>query len=355
MRHRMSGSQLQADAVSAGNRAYALLNAGVTSRFLLITVTAILTVTVNCTGVKSIGSVVQAFDEMGIDENGNVEAWDPRLMLVASQFLRPQAGTYTRAAHANVQTTTLKERFLVPFEYAFAGNPAETRWREQVVAAKSRFFYKLNGTNNGIEKVITVGAGTATLTSPTVTVEHWFNDDEGASTPLYRPSWEMLTKDITSVALSENRLDIYSPDVIRGITIFQDTNLGGVTDVLGTGGIQLRGDKHEYIGKGGYLTWDEFALMASFESAGDVYASFAGGAVHYNLQKFGRLGECYNPAQDTNLRLMLNALKSATGTSSQVKVLLHKLQRKVDPRADGKFVTAPDAEFRARAPGLIDA
>lgn len=352
-----SVEQLQVDAVSAGNRAAARWLRGKTTRFLIVTILATYTCTVAVTSIKGLGSIVQAFDEFGIDENGTATAVDPRLLLAASEALRASAATATRVTAVGTQTTSLREQLKIPFEMVWAlggGIPNETRFRERDPGLDTKFFYTLNNTSSGVDKIKT--GGTAALTNVSVAVQQAFDDSEFAKNPLFKPGYRQLSIAVpsTSAAL---KLDLQLDSAVRAITILQDSDVGMVTDIISA--FRLYGSRQAYLGKSGQLNWDQFSRSKEFDEGGNVYSSPGGGIVHHNFTEFGHLSNALTPMYDSNFQLELNATPSVTSgaTNSRVLVLLHTLNR--DPqkdiflRKDKIWVVAPPQEFAARAPGLV--
>lgn len=339
IRNTFGSKQLQCDAVSAGNRAYVSLIEGRSNRYVVLTITAILTISVAVTSIVGLGSVVQLFDYIGLDMGGRDVQVDARHWITISDYLSASKRTSTRVTSLSASPVTLIEQVYIPFEYLHGGNPGETRFRENDIKLRTKAFYTLNNVNNGIANL--VGGGTAAITAVTVTAEQYFDDDKTMHPPLYRPWWKTLTLPV-GASNTEAYVDLDLKDLCRGISIIQNTDKGMVSDIIK--GIGLRGASTNYLGSGLMLTLDEFARQLEFKSGGDVYVSATGGALHINLQESGRLSHCLNPTQDSNFRLYFNVATSLKAgiTKSEVLILLHLLERKALQRDDGQWVTAPD-------------
>ncbi|HEY6201350.1 MAG TPA: hypothetical protein VI231_22290 [Candidatus Binatia bacterium] len=353
IRNTFGSRQLAAQAVVAGDRAIATLVAGRSNRWLLITLTATLTITAAVTSIVGLGSVAQIFDSIGLDMGGDAVRVDPRHWLAIGEHLSGSKHSATRVTSLSASPVSLVEQLIIPFEYLAGGRPSETRFRENNIALGTNVVYELNGTNNGIARL--VRGGTAALTNITVNVQQYYDDNVIARPPLFRPWWKPLTLNIAA-ASPEIPLILDLKDLCRGITIIQDSDVGMVTDVINK--IGLRGSRSSIIGGGSLLNFKEWARGQEYRSGGDVFASPGGGVVHINFQESGRLANCLNPTQDASLALYFDAQPTAAAgaTQTNIRVLLHLLQRNPQVRAgDGQYITAPDAMMPKDLIGLSNA
>jgi hypothetical protein len=340
IRWHFGSAQLQVDAPVAGDRAYARFVKGKSNRYLRVTARATLTVTSAVSAILGLGSLWQAFDYIGIDEGGKDFQIDPRLMLALTESLSQSARTKTRVTSLSASPVALVEQIDIPFEYVNGGKPGETRFRESALDVDTRFFYVLNGTANGLAKLVT--GGTATLTNVTVTVEQFYDNDLMSEPPLFKPSWmqKRLPVTGTNTALA---LDVNVRDLVGGITILQNTTgKGMVTDIINKFG--MSGATQDFFGRGQLLNYDEFARGMEAEYGGDVYASAKGGVVHINFRQSGRLSNALNPNQDNTIQLLFDAQESAVSgaVTSEILVLFHLLTRNaVQRKGDGVWVTNP--------------
>lgn len=341
IRNTFGSKQLQCDPVNAGNRAFANLIEGRTNRFLILTLAATLTITSAVSAIVGLGSVAQIFDYIGLDMGGRDVQIDPRFWVAISDYLSQSPRTATRVTSLSASPVNLIEQIMIPFEYLAGGNPGETRFRENDIKLRTRAFYQLNTNSSGLANLVT--GGTAALSNITVNVEQYFDDDKTTRPPLYRPWWKPMILAVPS-ANTEAYIDLDLKDLCRGITILQNTaNKGMVSDIIT--GIGLRSSDDNFIGSGQMMTLSEFARAFEFRSGGNVYAPSSGGIFHINLQESGRLSHCLNPTQGKNFRLYFNCAPSGVSgaTGSEIRILLHLLERKAEQRDDGLWITAPDS------------
>lgn len=343
IRWKFGSEELQVDAPVVGDRAYARFLKGKSSRQLLVTAKATLTVTAPVTSILGLGSIWQCFDSIGIDEGGTDFVVDPRFFVALTEALSPSARTKTRMTSLSASPVTLIEQIVIPFEYMFGGKPGETRWRESDLSVDTRFFYILNGTANGMAKL--ASGGTATITGVSVSVEQYFDNElkSDGNVPLFKPTW--MQKNLTvSAANPLLPLDVQFKDIIGGITILQNTTgKGMVTDIINK--VSLRGANQDMIGRAQAMQWDNFARGKELEYGGDVYAGPAGGIVHHNFRQSGRLSNALNPGQDSTIQLVFDAQPSGVSGAgtSEIRVLYHLLRRQAMQRkGDGVWVTAPN-------------
>lgn len=313
-----------AASTDAGTRQFIRLLAIASIFYIDVLITGTLAVTAGGTGVQNRGSIMAAFDEIGIVENGRDRVvLDARLARYLSELAAPSALTATRATGAGVQTTVLREYVRLYFAHPFAVNPRETAFLARDPRADLQLFFKLNGTNNGVSNII--AGGTKTLTGVTVTAVQHVDEHETAR-PLFIPSIRQVTQGITG----SGDVDVYlrPGHYVRGIALQQDTNVGEVSDIVSR--LTLRGDTREIVGPE-MVSLDILQRAMEYEHGGTVLA--APGYWYKNFQEGGRLANILNPRQDTNLRMTVTAAPSATAgaTSSTVRIALLELER--DPQA----------------------
>lgn len=308
----------------SGSRQFIRLLAIASIFYIDVLITGTLGVTVAGTGTQNRGSIMAAFDEIGVVENGRDRVvLDGRLARYLSEVAAPSALTAVRAAAAGVQTTVLKEYVRIYFAHPFAVNPRETAFLARDPRADLQLFFKLNGTNNGVSNII--AGGTKTLSGVTVTAVQHVDEHETAR-PLFIPSIRQVTQVISGTGV----VDMYlRPNhYLRALALQQDTNVGEVADIVSS--LALRGDTREIVGPE-MVTTDLLQRAMEYEHGGTVLT--APGYWYKNFQEGGRLANILNPRQDTNLRLSLTATPSvaAGATSSVVRVALLELER--DPQA----------------------
>lgn len=310
-----------AQSLDAGQRqSNRLIGQGQTA-FLTVVVAGLLAVTVAGTGILNRGSIMAAFDSMGISENGKDRQFiDPRILRFIAEAAAPSAPTAVRAASAAIANTNLRETFRVYFAHPFSLNPRETNFIVSDPTADFSFFHQLNGVNNGVAKII--AGGTATLQNVTVKVQQTMDGYE-TSRPTFIPTIRMISQKVVGV---DNQLDIYlrPSNFVRGIVIQQDTDKGEVSDIINS--FILQGDRQQLIGP----EKNDFSLLIQAEEY-DWGGSMLGapGYLLINFQDGGKLSNVWNPNQDSNLCLTCDCQPSGVAgvTSSVIRVAILELER----------------------------
>lgn len=312
-----AGAQSQDAGQRQSNR---LIGQGQTM-FLTVVITAVLNVTVAGTGILNRGSVMAAFDEMGIAENGKDRQYiDPRILRFIAEAAAPSAPTAVRAATAGVATTNLRETFRVYFAHPFSLVPRETNFIVSDPTADFSFFHKLNATNNGVAKII--AGGTATLQTVIVKVQQSLDQYEGAR-PTFIPTIRMVSQKVTGPD-TDLEILLRPGNYVRAIVIQQDSNIGEVSDIINS--LALVGDRNPLIGP----EKSDFSLLTQAEEydwGGNMLG--APGYALINFQEGGRLTNVWNPTQDTNLKLVVNCQPSVVAgvTTSTIRVAILELER----------------------------
>lgn len=298
------------------------------SKFLTVIITGLLAVTVAGTGILNRGSIMAAFDEMGISENGG-DRWniDPRMLRYMAEVYAPSASTAVRAATAGVANTNLRETFRVYFAAPASLNPRETNFIVADPAQEFSFYHKLNKTNNGVANII--AGGTATLTNVVVAVRQELDEYEG-DRPKFIPTVRMTSRKVVGPD-GQLEIDLRGRNYLRGILIQQDTDKGEVSDIINQ--FQLLGDRRQIVGP----EKTDFALAqqeTEFDFGGAVLS--APSYLYINFQEDGRLANVWNPAQDSNLKAVFDCQPSAVAgvTSSTIRIALLELERDAS-RVDG--------------------
>lgn len=313
-----------AASTDSGTRQFIRLLAIASIFYIDVLITGTLGVTVAGTGIQNRGSIMAAFDEIGVVENGRDRVvLDARLARYIAELAAPSALTATRATGAGVQTTVLREYVRIYFAHPFAVNPRETAFLARDPRADLQLFFKLNGTNNGVSNII--AGGTKTLTGVSVTAVQHIDEHETAR-PLFIPSIRQVTQVIAGSGVTD--MYLRPNNYLRAIALQQDTNVGEVEDIITS--LALLGDSRPIIGPE-QVDFDLLRYAKEYEHGGSVLAPT--GYWHHNFQEGGRLANILNPRQDTNVRLSLTAAPSAAAgaTSSVVRVALLELER--DPNA----------------------
>ncbi|HJQ27677.1 MAG TPA: hypothetical protein VKA60_27585 [Blastocatellia bacterium] len=297
-----------------------LLGQGQTA-FLTVVVAGVLAVTVAGTGILNRGSIMAAFDEMGISENGG-DRWniDPRVLRYIAEVAAPSASTAVRATGAGVQTTNLRETFRVYFAHPFSLTPRETNFIVSDPAQEFSFYHKLNKTNNGVANII--AGGTATLQNISVKVSQKVDEYEG-DRPKFIPTVRMTSRKVTGPD-TQLEIDLRGRNYLRALVIQQDTDKGEVADIINS--FTLLGDRRQLYGP----EKTDFAMAQQEEEFDWGGAMLSAPAYLYlNFQDGGRLANVWNPAQDSNLKLQFDCQPSAVAgvTSSTIRVTLLELER----------------------------
>jgi hypothetical protein len=342
MAYRLQQSQRSSITPTPGERSTTLLLAKKQTQFLDVLVSAQLDITVAAaTAIRNRGSILAAFDEMGITEAGG-DKWvvDPRVLKFLAETAAPSALTSSRLTSTAVGTYQLKEHFRIALAHPFSVNPRETAYMEHDPTLRLEFFAKLNGTSNGVAKLVNAGGATVALSNIKITIRQGY-DGEEAGLPLFIPLVRALTLNVAA-ASTELPMEIKTTNRLRAMVVSQDTTpVGEVTDIINKA--QLRGDSRFWLGPE-MLSWDELARAQEFEYGGDVYSGPKGAHVMFNFQRFGRLADVLNPAQqDINMRWVFDCQPSVTAgvTSSIIRVTLIELVRDGYVGPDGRRVVAP--------------
>lgn len=315
-----------AQSLDAGQRqSNRLIGQGQTA-FLTVVVAGLLSITVaTATGpIVNRGSIMAAFDSMGISENGKDRQFiDPRILRFIAEAAAPSAPTAVRAAALTVGTTNLRETFRVYFAHPFSLNPRETNFIVSDPTADFSFFHQLNGVNNGVTKIVAVaGPATVTLTGVTVKVQQTMDSYE-TSRPTFIPTIRMISQKVVGV---DNGLDIYlrPSNYVRAIVIQQDSDKGEVSDIINS--FILQGDRQQLIGPE-KTDWTLLTQAEEYDWGGSMLG--APGYLLLNFQEGGRLANVWNPSQDSNLRLTVDCQPTvfAGATSSVIRVALLELER----------------------------
>jgi hypothetical protein len=128
---------------------------------------------------------------------------------------------------------------------------------------------------------------------------------------------------------------IRTTNLIRQIIVSQEVGGVEVSDIVNS--FALRGDFRDIIGPTP-MDVNDFALDSEYEFGGAVISS---NRAHFglNFQRYGRLSNTLNPAQDVNLRFEYNAQPSATAGQSIIRTTLFELVR--DPAVTAAQIPFP--------------
>jgi len=164
------------------------------------------------------------------------------------------------------------------------------------------------------------GAPTGTITSLQCAIEQVYDDLVGVP-PVLSSYVRQLTQDVPG-ANTALKIDLRGNRFLRGIAIQQDTDQGEVQDIINA--LVLRGDNQAIFGDRA-ISFRDLVEHSQEEYGGAVVATL--GYLFIDFVRYGRLTSLWNPFQDTNLRLELDAQPSTGNTSSKVRVALWEMER----------------------------
>lgn len=326
-----------AASADAGQRQTNRLLAPGQHHYLTVTVEGDLQLTVAAGVVVNRGSILAAFDRMGIIENGqDRRVLDARIERLYSETRADSALSSVRLASNAIATTHLKETFRVYFADRRQLRPRETAYMVRDPRAEFFFFHQLNAVNNGIAKIIT--GATGTLTNVKVSVVQRYADTE-TDRPFFLP----IARQISQQVLAANgalEVPLRPEWPLRALIIQQDAGFE-VNDIINK--IALRGDNREIIGPelveynqlvrdteddyGGAVLSAQNNSVSVFEGNGCLIIEFA---------QDGRLNTILNNMQDSNLRLVFDCQPTVTagGANSTINIAMFMLEHDLT-RVDG--------------------
>lgn len=300
----------------AGDRAFSRLINAVQSHYVELVVTGILTIAGGAaTAIRNRGSILAAFDEIGIDENGtDRHIMTGRVARVLSEMASARTIAPTRLTNTAAAAYNLRETIRLYFAHPFSAVPRETAFLEHDTRQLLQAFVKL-AASGGADKIAKVGgAVTATLTGLKVNVTHGYDAQE-SDRPYFIPITRQLVIPVAGAAANLQAF-IKTSNAIRAIVVSQeDTGEGEVSDIIN--GLAFRGDFRDLIGPG-ERKWLDMVDAQQLEFGGDMTSP---AHVGLNFQTHGRLAAVLNPNQDNNLRFEFDCQPSVSGSgSSQIRV-----------------------------------
>lgn len=311
----------------AGERAFSRLISAVSSNFVTLVFAGSLVISVAAaTNIRNRGSILAAFDEIGIDENGtDRHIYDGRVLRFLSETAAPSALSAQRVTSTAVATYPLEEAVRIYFAHPFAAVPRETAYLERDTKQLFQVFAKLNASAK--DKLATAGGATLALNSVTVTVTHGYDANE-PNRPEFIPT---VRQQIVSVDSANGQLPEFlkSQHAIRTIVVSQEgATIGEVGDIINS--LVLRSDEQDFIGPGKML-WRDLALESEYEFGGAVVSS---NRAHMclNFQQGGRLSNVISPAQNNNLRFEFDAQPSVVAGAGASKIRITIVELQADPQ-----------------------
>lgn len=308
----------------AGERAYSRLINAVSSNFVTMVFAASFVISVAAaTNIRNRGSILAAFDEIGIDENGtDRQIYDGRVLRFMSEMAAPSALSAQRVTSTAVATYPLEEAVRIYFAHPFAAIPRETAFLERDPKQLLQVFAKLN--SSAANKLATAGGATLALNNVTVTVTHGYDPNE-PNRPEFIP---VVRQQIIGVESANGQLQefIRTQHAIRQIVVTQEgATIGEVGDIINS--LVLRTDEADIIGPG-KMSWRDLILEQEFEFGGAVVSSNRS-HLGLNFQTHGRLSNIISPAQNNNLRFEFDVQPSVVvgAGASKIRITIVELQR----------------------------
>lgn len=313
---------------AANVRAATLLRNAMRTLKLRVTVTGTVNVTAAGTGIRNRGSLLAAFDRIGLSENGK-DRWnlDPRALRMLSECYSAGQGSPTRLTSAQATAIgdyDLRETFDMHLAVPTTASPTETAFVEEDTRTALEFFVVPNLLASKI-----VAGGTAALSNLRVEVEQ-IHDDKSDERPLFVPICREIVANCTASNTAEPiylRSELY----IRGFMLSQDSDIGEVTDIVN--GVALIGDHRALIGPTP-VKWQNLVDGQFAELGGRVLDTSA----HLFLPtiRHARLSTALNPAADRNLRFVFDWQPSVTAgaTNSKVRITVLEFERIAGVTAD---------------------
>jgi hypothetical protein len=312
---------------------------------LLVSLTAVMTITAPVTTIQGTGSLSQAVRIGLVDAGTDRVRVEGKSLLFIANCWAPSAVTETAITTTGNQVTTMLCRFPVWFASPFSANPMEAAFLERDPNTVLQFAVFQKSTTPAS---FIVAGGTAVLGAITasVTQEAQFNR---TTLPYYIPTMREVTMPVTNANANMDFILNTKLNKLRGILLAQDTNVGTVNDIIQpTSSLALLGDNAQLIGPQ-LIPIDQLAELQEFEFGGSVYpvtnaswlCSQRGAQIFFHFQKWGRLANLLNPQEYTNLRFNVNVNVSAQvgATTSLLRATLLEMER--PPKAGDRAVVAP--------------
>ena len=316
-----------ATSADAGQRQTNRLLAPGQHHYLTITVEGDLIQTVGAGTILNRGSILAAFDRMGIIENGQDRiVLDPRMLRFYAETRADSALSATRLTSNAIATTHLKETFRLYWADRRQLRARETAFLVKDPRADFFFFHQLNITLNGYNKIVTGANGS--LQNVKVSVVQRYADTETA-----RPFFLPIARQISMQVLASNsalEVPLRPEAPVRALLIQEDAGFE-VNDIINK--IALRGDTREIIGPE-LVEKSWLARDLEDEYGGAVFGSpnstlLEGlGYLPIGFVNDGRLNTILNPAQDSNVRLVFDCQPSVTAgaANSTINIAMFMLE-----------------------------
>lgn len=339
-------------ATDAGQRKYAQLsqNSFTYMLYLVLRATFVVSVAV-VTSVKFPGSAAQAFDFVGINENGFDRVLvDPRIASFVGQMRAQSTLTSVRMGAVATGTYNLVETVPIWFSNPNSLNPGETAFRERNPVALTQAFVQLSAT--AAANIAVPGGATVALSAASVDVIQVHNPNQ-KSLPWFIP---FISQQITPVnATNANlRIPLMTDRYLAALVINSESSFGLVPDVINN--LRLASDVRQYIGPQ-MQSWEDAGRQSELYFGGAVYTpNLAAGiyssnnaagkpfAVGLDFMHHGQLSTMIDP-NETNLRLEVDCQVSAFGANSLIRTTTVEMVRDLNtytaPGGGARLVCRP--------------
>lgn len=306
-----------------GQRVFTDLENGRRTNRINLGCTLGINVTVAGAGVRNNGSLLGAWDEVGMVEGGKeVVVLDARAAHHLGLFFAGSNVRSTRLAGAGVQNITARENIVLHLAHPTAAKQEESVFTERNVNNKLQVFAKYNGLAANI-----VSGGTVALTAPQITVTQDLDEMRGTP-PAVNIHIRQLNEEITA-ANPQKKIDLTGERFLAGILVQQDAGtVGEVSDIINS--LVFRGDGNDIIGPG-KVSWADLTDFMSDQSGGAGHDLTWGRSWWaYNFVNHGRMSAMLNPDELKNLRLEVDCQPTAAAgaTSSNIRVIIVEYERR---------------------------
>lgn len=322
---------------TVGDRSYSRLINAVQHQFVTLVFRGTLTIAGGAAdAIRSRGSILAAFNEIGIDENGtDRHIYAGQVLRFLSEMAAPSALSAKRVTSTAAAAYVLEEAVRIYFAHPFAAIPRETAFIEHDVKQLLQAFVKLDAGGGGSKLAKVSGGVTAVLSAVTVNVIDGYDATEQAR-PFFIPT-VVQQVDAVNGANSAYQQFIKTSHAIRAIVVSQETTTDGeVNDIINK--VVFRGDFNNIIGPTP-IRFDDLDLESEFEFGGAVVSTNRA-HLGLNFQLHGRLANILNPTQDNNLRFEFDCQPSVAGAgTSQIRTTIVRLER--DPSLVDPQLTVP--------------
>lgn len=333
-------------ATDAGVRRYSPLTQNSFTYLVYLVLRVTLAVTVaSVTSVKFPGSAAQAFDFVGINENGYDRVLiDARIAYFIGQMRAQSTLSSTRMAAITVATYNLVETIPIFFTNPNSLNPGETAFRERNPTALTQAFVQLSAT--AAANIAVAGGATVAVTAASVDVIQKHNPNQ-KTLPWFIP---FISQQITPVASANanQRITLMTDRYLAALIISSESSSGWQGD--GINNLRFLSDVRTYIGPQ-MIPWEDVGRMSELDFGGSVYSPVAPGGIYtggvlnkapvvgLDFQNHGQLSSMIEP-NETNLRLEVDCQPCASGANTVIRTTTIEMVR------DLSSYTAPGGGLR---------